>query len=220
MALEPARKDAVLLDMDGTLVDTEPLWFAAEQAVAARHGVELPAEAYHQLVGLHADALVATLASRYGMDADKDAFLSELAREVEGRLATSQARPGAGELVETVAERWQLRALVSNSPEAVVEATLEPHRWSRLLPLRFPVDLVEHGKPQPDLYLLAAERLKVQPGRCLVVEDSVTGVTAATRAGMTCIAVTFGEIDESSFAGLTGHVVDSLDAARRLLNGA
>lgn len=211
------RFEAIFLDMDGTLVDTEQLWFAAERRVAARFGAAVPAEAEAELHGLDTDDLVRTLCQRYGLATDAKTFVSDLLAEVLSRLPSAAARVGADALVERLAVSDVPRAIVSNSPGEIVAATLAPHPWARLLPRRFSVDEVADGKPQPDLYLHAARALGVPPQSCLAVEDSPAGALAAARAGMTCIAITFDHTPPEAFPELTKHVVSSLEAAERLL---
>lgn len=210
--------DAILLDMDGTLVDSEELWFASGQAVSARFGVDLPNSAGEVLHGLDVPAFVQRLASDYGLEAEPDTFVAALYQDVLARLRAADSRPGAGELVEGAAASAKTVALVSNSSHDVIEATLAPHDWARLLTDRFSVDQVERGKPHPDLYLHAASSLGVAPERCVVVEDSVAGVTSAVNAGATCVAVTFG-VKAERFASLTALVVPTLFDVTELLLG-
>ena len=208
----PDRYDAVLFDMDGTLIDTEPAWFAAERATAARHGVHVPEEAYADLHGLDAAGLIRVLTERFGLTTPPERFLDELAQRLHEALATTIPRPGAEAIVRAVAHAGIARALVSNSPRTAIEATLAPHAWAReLLVTRVSVDDVSRGKPEPDAYLVAAERLNVPPERCLAIEDSVPGATAAVRAGTTCVFVTNdGETDPAVAAEIAPYRVASL----------
>ncbi|MEX2534440.1 MAG: HAD family phosphatase [Trueperaceae bacterium] len=209
--------DAILFDMDGTLVDTEELWFEAGQVVAARYGAVLPDSASVALHGLDVVAFAGRLRSDYGLQAGAQEFSAALLEDVLERLAGANCRPGAKGLVEGAAASGKKLGLVSNSSHQVIEATLAPFEWARELERRFSVDEVARGKPAPDLYLHAAACLGIEPWRCVVVEDSVAGVTSAVSAGATCVAVTFAD-KASRFAGLTDLVVPSLiEAAEALL---
>jgi HAD superfamily hydrolase (TIGR01509 family) len=208
--------DAILFDMDGTLVDTEELWFEAGQAVAARFGVHLPASTAFDLHGLDVSAFAGRLTTDFGLKAGPEEFSAALLEDVLERLAGSNSRPGARELVEVAAASGKKLALVSNSSHQVIEATLSAFEWARLLECRFSVDDVQRGKPRPDLYLHATNALGVVPEHCVVIEDSVTGVTSAVKAGATCVAVSFG-IEPTRFEGLADLVVPSLHEAARVL---
>lgn len=210
------QSDAVLLDMDGTLVDTESLWFEASTAVAAHFGAVIPEGAGAELHGLDVPALAVRLADDFGLQAEPDEFSNALHQDVMKRLAGAPARRGAGALVAALAASGKKLALVSNSSRQVIEATLAPFAWATRLGPRFSVDDVRRGKPHPDLYLHAASSLGASPERCVVVEDSVAGVTSAVTAGARCIAVTF-ELEPTTFTGLTDLVVPSLHEVARLL---
>lgn len=210
--------DAILFDMDGTLVATEELWFEAGRAVAARFGAQVPPAAASRLHGLDVPALVQVLTSDFGLQASLEDYSEALHMDVIERLAGAASRPGAGALVEGAAASGRQVALVSNSSHEVIEATLAPFEWAQLLEQRFSVDDVAVGKPAPDLYLHASGSLGVKPARCVVIEDSVAGVTSAVRAGATCIAVSF-EMEPQLFEGLTPLVAGTLGEAFDLLLG-
>ncbi|MGN9845406.1 HAD family hydrolase [Nonomuraea sp. H19] len=190
--------DAVLLDMDGTLVDTEGLWWQAAAAVAESLGRALgPADVPHvrgrtiedvaaYLVG---DAPVAERAGRPRSRASAvagrltDAFAGRVGHEVT-------VMPGAPELLAGLAATAIPTALVSASPRSIVELVLPR--------LGHPFDLVianedtARGKPYPDPYLEAARRLGAAPARCVAIEDSPAGIAAATAAGCRVLVVAAG----------------------------
>jgi HAD superfamily hydrolase (TIGR01509 family) len=127
-------------------------------------------------------------------------MLDELRREVA-------ARPGAVELVERLRNRVPL-ALASNSSRPLVEAALRTAGLTDAFDAIVTADDVPHPKPAPDLYLLACERLGVQPGEALALEDTAPGIAAAKAAGLTCIAVPqFAETDASA----ADRIIDSLE---------
>ena len=205
----------LLLDMDGTLVDTEHLWFEAEQAVVARLGGHLPEDAAALLLGLDTRALVTHLGTGYGVDDVAPADLrAAIEHEVGARLEHAPACAGAGALVEAALRRRVRCAVVSNSTAAVIEASLAPHLWAAALTLRVGADAVRQPKPAPDLYALALARLGLAAADCVAVEDSPTGVRAAVAAGLTCLGVAADPAARATLQELTPHVVGSLDDAR------
>jgi HAD superfamily hydrolase (TIGR01509 family) len=180
---------AVLFDMDGILVDSEPLWFEAETAVMARIGGQWAEPDQHALVG---GSMAVTVAYLLGK-----ATRPATAAQVEGWLLDAMAgllrdrplpaMPGARELLEQVAAAGLPHALVTSSEREIMDAVL------RALPASFPVTVcagdVSACKPDPEGYLLAAAKLAVDPRRCVVVEDSPNGVAAAEAAGCLVVAV-------------------------------
>ena len=207
----------LLLDMDGTLVDTERLWFLAEQAAVARFGGALPASAEPSLTGLDTDTLVERLRTGYAADATPAALRAAIFEAVGTLLANAPACPGAGALVDVALRRGVRCAVVSNSPAAFVRESLAPHAWAGPLTLRVSADDARRPKPAPDLYLLALERLGLAAGDCVAVEDSPTGARAAIAAGLTCLGVAADAGQRGALRRHTPHVVASLDEARRWL---
>ncbi|MGH3296738.1 MAG: HAD family hydrolase [Trebonia sp.] len=180
---------AVLFDMDGLLVDTEPLWFEAEAEVMARLGAPWTKQDQEQLLGGSMDNTVGYLlarATRPVPPADVARWMTEgmLRRAVEGRVVI---RPGARELLAEVAAAGIPYALVTGSQRPFTEAVLASTGF------RFPVtvtgDDVSRTKPDPEPYLLAAKLLDADPGQCVALEDSPNGVASATGAGCLVVAV-------------------------------
>lgn len=203
--------------MDGTLIDTEHLWFEAEQAAVARLGGALPADAAVSLLGLDVRALVVRLIAEYRVDATPSELLAAIEAEVGERLASAPACAGAGALVEAALRSGVRCAVVSNSTAAVVDASLAPHPFAAALTLRIGVDAVRHPKPAPDLYALALARLGLGADDCVAVEDSPTGVRAAIAAGLVCLGVAADPVARAALEALTPHLVATLDGARRWL---
>jgi HAD superfamily hydrolase (TIGR01509 family) len=170
---------AVLLDMDGTLVDSDAAVERAWRGWAIEYGVEVAAVlAIAQ--GRSAAATVALMAPDLDDRAQRRAARRQTDLELDDIFGT-RALPGAGELLATV-ERLGLRwAVVTNASTDLAEARLGAAGVRP--PLLITLDDVRSGKPDPEGYLLAASRLGVDPGRCLVVEDSAPGIEAGRRAG-------------------------------------
>lgn len=180
---------AVLWDMDGVLVDSESILFEAERVLLAEHGADLTPRTKAQFVGLGGTEVLARLADHFGIDADLPAWT---ARKIE--LATAlfvdlQPFAPTTAMVRALAAAGVPMAVASGSPMTAIETSLATVGLAELLPVRVSVDQVGAGKPAPDVFLAAAERLGVAPERCVVVEDAVPGVLAAGAAGMRCIAI-------------------------------
>ena len=181
--------DAVLWDMDGTLVDTESYWIAAEYEVTARHGGTWNDDHARALVG--ADLLDAGryLRQHGGIDVTPEQIVDELLDSVVQRIRQEIPwRPGARELLASLNAAGIPCALVTMSWRRFAEPVVES-----LPPGSFQVivtgDEVSQGKPHPEPYLEAARRLGVTPERCLAIEDSPTGAASATAAGCVVVGV-------------------------------
>jgi HAD superfamily hydrolase (TIGR01509 family) len=180
---------AVTFDMDGLLVDSEPLWFEAEAAIMARMGSPWgPADQEH-LIGGSLARSTAYMHARAVQPAPPEVIGRWL---VQGMADLVRARgvtvmPGALELLAEVAAAGLPHALVTSAEPDIMTAALDS------IGVRFPVTVcaadVVRGKPDPEPYLRAAALLGVAPGRSVALEDSPTGITSAHAAGYTVIAV-------------------------------
>jgi HAD superfamily hydrolase (TIGR01509 family) len=208
---------AVLWDMDGTIVDTEPYWMASQEQLVERFGGTWSHEAAMTLVGSGLDR-TARLLQQHGVDMPSDEIIGYLTAEVMQRISEAVPwRPGARELLAALREAGVPCALVTMSIGVMAE-----HVRS-LIPFdAFDVvvagDSVEHSKPHPQAYLLAAQLLSVPIEDCLAFEDSIPGVTAAAASG----AVTIGvphllSLDDSDaqllWPTLEGRGIDDVGAA-------
>lgn len=190
----------IIFDCDGVLVDSEPLSMRADVELLARHGVTITAEeAHRRFVGLTFEAMQARLEQEIGrrlpatLRAEKDQLLLELyqhhLREVPGVRAVLEGLAGAP-------------SIASNSPRDRVVVALALTGLQDFFGGRITsYEEVAQGKPAPDIYLRAAEKAGVGPRDCLVIEDSVTGVTAAFRAGCKVIGFTGTHPDGGHHAG-------------------
>ncbi|WP_244242301.1 HAD family hydrolase [Nocardioides seonyuensis] len=183
------RPAAVLWDMDGTLVDTEPYWIATEYELADRYGGTWSEEHALSLVGNDLLVSGAYIREHMGIDRTPEEIVDELLDGVVSRVRQAIPwRPGARELLEELRARRVPCALVTMSWMRFVTPIVE-----QLAPDTFHAlvtgDRVEFGKPHPEPYLAAAALLGVEPSDCLAVEDSNTGAKSAEAAGCTVLCV-------------------------------
>ncbi|MFD7906685.1 HAD family hydrolase [Kitasatospora sp. NPDC059722] len=180
---------AVLLDMDGTLVDTEDFWWQAEASLFAELGYALDEADRAQVVGGPMSRVIDYLLARTGVDlspADLTVLINQ--RFVDLLGGGVPLMPGAERLLNTLAAHGIPAALVSASHRHVIDIVLRS-LGAEHFAFTVAGDEVPRTKPHPDPYLEAARRLGAEPARCVVVEDAPTGVKAAEAAGCPVIAV-------------------------------
>jgi len=214
---------AVLFDMDGLLVDTEPLWFEVESAVMAKLGGSWTAADQRALIGGSIDRSVGYLIDRATQPAQPDQVADWLRYGMAELLATREIEPmpGAVELVGEVRAAGLPCALVTSSEPIIADAVL-----AALARRAVTFDVIVSGadvtkaKPDPEPYLLAADKLGVDPGCCVALEDSPNGVRSALAAGCTTVAVPgLAPIAEMPCLHIVRSLAElDLEALRVLLN--
>ena len=180
---------AVLFDMDGLLVDTEPLWLETETEVMARLGAPWTPEDQQALLGGSMTRTVGYLLARATRPAPPELVERWMNEGVLARVRAGRAKvqPGARELLAEVAAAGLPHALVTSSQRVFAEAVLGATGIT--FPLTVCAEDVTAGKPDPEPYLLAAKLLDADPVRCVALEDSPNGVASAAAAGCQVLAV-------------------------------
>ncbi|MCP4427026.1 MAG: HAD family phosphatase [Chloroflexi bacterium] len=210
---------ALIFDMDGLMVDTEPLSRRAWEQVLAAFGYVMDDAVYGRMIGRRADVAVQIFLEHFDlpltaaetMRRKNDIFQEMLA---EG----APIMPGLMELHAEIARRGLPWAVATSSPRAHAEKILTELGLRQSCRAIAAGDEAAHGKPAPDIYLLAAERLGIPPQHCLALEDSAPGCQAAAQAGMTTIAIPNGMTKTAVFPcahhifNSLHDVVDNLDA--------
>jgi sugar-phosphatase len=186
------RPKAAIFDLDGLLVDSEPLWRRAEREIFAEIGLDLSDDDCRSTMGLRCDEVVALWFRRRPWK--DDVSPAEVQRRIEERVLSlmrteGEALPGVDHVLGLVEEAGYKLAVASSSCSALIDAALERLGLIDRFPIRCSAFDDECGKPHPAVFLRAARDLGVEPGNCMVFEDSVAGVEAARRAGMRVIAV-------------------------------
>jgi len=188
----PARLRAVLFDLDGTLVDSEPTYYEADRRLLASRGIPFSAEDKRRYIGGGNLEMMADLKRRFGFP-ESAAALAEEKNRIYLELAPHHTRPypEMARFVERLRGAGLPLAVASGSSPAVLEAVLEAVGLGHAFDAVVSAEEVARGKPAPDVFLEAARRLGAAAPECLVVEDAWQGVQAARSAGMRCLAVPY-----------------------------
>ncbi|MBI3977977.1 MAG: HAD family phosphatase [Chloroflexi bacterium] len=213
------RFKAIIFDMDGLLVDSEPLWAEAQRTLLRRRGLSWDPELFRRMMGRRPADAMRTIQQHYRLTGDTAALTGELIADVLQLYRQGvPLRPGAHDLVAAVAPSHRL-AIASSSPREIIETVVALCGWDRLFGVLCSGDEVPRGKPAPDVFLAAATALDVSPVECLVLEDSPTGVAAALAADMTCYAVPSQELFTAADFPCAHAIIESLVEVLPLLDG-
>lgn len=186
-----AMIQAVIFDIDGTLLDTERIYVRAWQAAAREMGYEMPDDLMRRTRAISAKIAAGIMESEIGNGFSYEkvgARRHQISEEIVER-ESPVLKPGALEILDAVKARGMKIAAATSSRKAHTDRHLELNGLLDRLPVRITGDMIEHGKPFPDIFLKAAEAVGVEPERCLVVEDSPAGVSAGAAAGMRVLLV-------------------------------
>ena len=181
---------AIIFDMDGVLINTEPLHYKCWKEVVKEDGVDLEYDAYKGCIGATRDVLLDILKEHYGKVYENPDELME--RMKNKKLAFIKKEgfpmlPGLNEAIETLHKAGYRLAVASSSPQDAIEMTLDAVGIKQYFDSITSGTEVKQSKPAPDIFLRAMEKLHLTPAECLVVEDSTNGGKAAAAAGMKCV---------------------------------
>ncbi|WP_019062620.1 HAD family hydrolase [Streptomyces prunicolor] len=195
---------SVILDLDGTLVDSEPNYYEATRQTLAEHGVPDFTWAQHErFVGISTQETLVLLKERHGLKAPVEELLAETNRRYLALArAATRVYPEMRKFVELLAAEGVPMAVASGSSPEAIDAILTGTGLDASLRTVVSADEVAHGKPAPDVFLEAARRLGAAPADCVVLEDAAPGAAAAHAAGMRCIAIPYvaAQADAPEFA--------------------
>ncbi|MCI0453937.1 MAG: HAD family phosphatase [Candidatus Dadabacteria bacterium] len=210
---------AVIFDMDGVIIDSEPLWEKAERILLARRGLDYDPIYRDKIVGLNQRDSGRLLKETFKLPETIEGLLAErigiLLSIFEAEL---QLVPGLLTILKELKESGFLLALASSSPIRVINFVLDMFSLHGFFSVVVSGESVELGKPAPDIYLYTANKLgacpeqgrRIEPSECVVIEDSINGVKSAKSAGMVCIAVPDKRLNQEGFQ-FADLILDNLE---------
>lgn len=180
---------AVIFDMDGVIIDSEPIHYESDQLTLKHFGIEISHEELNQYVGVSNPVMWAELKEKYNLSATLEQLLEKQSYFKKVLIGNKKLEPitGIPGLLAEIKDTGAGIGLASSSNRDFIEMILNNLRIIDFFDVIISGDDVKKSKPEPDIFLKAAEKLKVNPKNCLVIEDSQHGVKAAILAGMKCI---------------------------------
>jgi len=181
--------EAVVFDLDGVLVDSEPVWEQVRREVVAELGGRWAADAQQRLMGMSTAEWARYLSQDLHAGQPPDVIATLVIRRMQDRYrAGPPLMRGAVAAVRLLAERWPL-GLASSSPPVLIDAVLAGADLTNRFAVAMSTEQVARGKPAPDIYLAVTAQLGCPPARCAAVEDSTNGLRSAAAAGLRVVAV-------------------------------
>lgn len=184
------RPAGIVFDLDGTLLDTEPLYAEAVDKILTPLGLRYEDHIKQRCMGLPSHRSAEIIVEAYALSCTIEAFIADRERHLRMLLANVEEIPGASRFVSTVAGHIPV-ALATSTYAGLASHKLAATDWGHLIETRVYGDdpRIKHGKPAPDIFLLAAERIDQSPATCIAFEDSPNGIRAAKAAGMTVVGI-------------------------------
>ncbi len=181
---------AVIFDMDGVLVDTESFWSEADREFLKRRGINYRDEFKAEVMGRSLEATANFYKNKFNLKESTDRITEERLKILRGLYKEKLSpMPGALTLITNLHKNGYILALASGSPIGLINTVLKKLDLGKYFSAKISGESVKKGKPAPEIYLTTAKKIKIKPLNCLVIEDAPSGVSAAKKAGMYCVAV-------------------------------
>ncbi|MEL6496615.1 MAG: hexitol phosphatase HxpB [Cyanobacteria bacterium J06623_7] len=203
---------AVIFDLDGLLIDSEPLWQEAEILIFQRVGIKLTSELCQQTQGLRIDEVVEYWYQRYPWtNLTKLEVEQAIVEEVIALIQTKgSSLPGVEQAITLVRSKDVKIALASSSAVIIIQAALKKLGLTEIFTEVYSAESEVLGKPHPGVYLTTASKLNIPPQSCLALEDSLNGVLAAKAAQMKCIAIPAADQQNNPKMAISDRILPSL----------
>jgi len=202
----------VIFDMDGLLINSEPLWQEAEIETFTKVGVPLTKEMTKETMGLRVDEVVEHWFSRYPWKEPSKKEIGEkiIKRVIELIKNKGMARKGVKEIIGFFTNQNIPIAIASSSQMEIIDAVLEKLSIRQHFKVIYSAENEPYGKPHPGVYITTVKKLNINPEQCLAFEDSPNGVLAAKAAKVKCIAVPDEMVKDNKTFSIADMVIDSL----------
>jgi beta-phosphoglucomutase family hydrolase len=182
---------AVIFDMDGVLIDSEPFHLVVNEKIFANLGINLSEEEYHSFIGTTHKDMWGTIKKRYNLPQSVPELVNMQVSGNIDHIKNEEIEPikikGVTDLLSKIARANIKIGIASSSPTEVIELVINKLGISDYFSAIVGGEEIKKGKPSPDIFLKAAKRLNSKPSDCIVIEDSKNGVLAAKTAGMKCV---------------------------------
>jgi HAD superfamily hydrolase (TIGR01509 family) len=214
---------AVIFDMDGVIIDSEPLHYEANKEIFSSLGIPIQDVPYSNYIGVSNEDMWQDLKNTFGLPYSVNELVEKQNNETLKYFKKSLFKPidGIVELLITLKNNTFKIGLASSSPEVLIKEVLNSLNLEKYFDVYASADHVVRGKPKPDLFIYTAGLLQVRPKECVVIEDSKNGVKAAKAAGMKCIGfvnpnsmnqdLSLADVKVNSIKDITIDLIKSLE---------
>jgi len=195
---------AVIFDMDGVLIDSEPAYLEMNKRLFYDFGIEMDEEDYKALVGLPSIPMWTMLKKKYNLKNEVNDFLmieKKRMHEILDSDIISKPVEGVTELLGTLREKKLKLSIASSSAKENVNFIISKLNLTGFFDFVISGEEVKNGKPSPDIFLAVSGKFRISPEKCYVIEDSTNGIMAARTAGMNCIGFTNNDSNSQDLTG-------------------
>lgn len=205
--------NAVIFDMDGVIIDSEPIHFEVDMQTMKDFGCSISKEELNKYVGTTNEYMYTDIKNNYKIDKSVEELIYYRSEMVKKKISESDLMPieGITHLLKHLKDKNIPAAIASSSPRDFIEVVVSKFGLEDYFSCILSGEEVEKGKPDPDIYIEAAKKLGILPKECIVIEDSKNGVLAAKKAGMKCIGfknANSGEQDLSKADFIVNSIVE------------
>ena len=206
--------EAIIFDMDGLLIDSEPFWLEAQREIFPLVGIQITDDMWKESLGIRNKEVIELLYAKYPWDlnriSQKDLDDKIVAYVIDLIYRKGKAMDGVGEILSFFRKRKVKMALASSSDFRMIDAVIDKLNLQDSFAVVHSAEAEEYGKPHPAVYIATARKLSVAPFHCLAIEDSINGLISAKSARMKCVMVPGDSLKNDKRLGMADVVLTSL----------